>query len=309
MPEEMAEAYELTDMSFDEVSLVKRGANQESKVVLWKSDDVSKSCDHKGLKKGQKCPECGKESASPMGSTGVFGKEDVAPTAVLDEPSTVTPDRSTDQENEMPEATAEMAPDTAEYISGLEAQVIALTAALNDATSTLEKMADPEEPEPDEDDIIKSADPRVRQLIAKAQADADEARKEAAIAGEIAKAERDQRVTKEFIEKAATLSKLPVKATEFGPVLKSLSEKLNEQEFQTVWSLLSAANEGMSQGSIFSEFGKSTANPSEPGTPLEEIAKKAGANGPVDLVALAKSALENPDLYEQHRRSMINGGN
>lgn len=288
MPSE-EDGYELTDMSFDEVSLVRRGANQHAEVVLWKSDG---GCHHKRMKKGMKsCPDCGEEMDDDM-DHGVMKS---APTAVEERPSTVTDVRSTTQENEMPEATDELAPETAAYIAQLEDQISSLTAALNDATSTLEKMAEQDDDDDSTDDIIKSADPRVRELITKAQNEAEQARKEAAIAAEIAKSERDQRVTKEFIEKAAALSHLPVKAEQFGPVLKAASEKLSEQEYQLIWSLLSAANEGSAQGSVFNEIGKSTSNPDNP---LSALAQRAGST---DVVALAKAALENPDLYEQYR--------
>jgi hypothetical protein len=36
--EETAKTYNLSDMDFDEVSFVRRGANQKAHVVLWKSD-------------------------------------------------------------------------------------------------------------------------------------------------------------------------------------------------------------------------------------------------------------------------------
>lgn len=78
--DDLTEGNRLSDMAFDEVSLVTRGANQDAKVVLFKGDleddgsnggdDLSKGCqtDHRGLKKRERCPDCG------MVSTGKQGK-------------------------------------------------------------------------------------------------------------------------------------------------------------------------------------------------------------------------------------------
>jgi hypothetical protein len=64
------EGNRLSDMDFDEVSLVTRGANQDAKVVLFKGDDdIEKQCmdDHRKLKKRERCSTCGMVSTGKMG--------------------------------------------------------------------------------------------------------------------------------------------------------------------------------------------------------------------------------------------------
>lgn len=135
----MPEGNRLSDMQFDEVSLVTRGANQDAKVVLFKADttsddeDLSKSCetDHRGLKKRERCPDCGMVSTGKQGkmrkaspidkalellkSEGVAEdvldgleeaiQEPAAPGATLD-----AEDGTTTKENKMPQKTGENTP-------------------------------------------------------------------------------------------------------------------------------------------------------------------------------------------------------
>lgn len=88
----------LSDMEYDEVSLVPRGANQGAKVVLFKSDaleEIEKQCqsDHRSLKKRERCPECamvstGKQGkmrkASPIDKVWDILKSEDVPTEALD---------------------------------------------------------------------------------------------------------------------------------------------------------------------------------------------------------------------------------
>lgn len=56
----MSDHTELTDMELDEISLVTRGANQHAKVVLFKADKQAEcSTNHKRMKPGNECKECG----------------------------------------------------------------------------------------------------------------------------------------------------------------------------------------------------------------------------------------------------------
>jgi hypothetical protein len=44
------QVHNLSDMEFDEVSFVHKGANQKAKIVLWKSDDLEP--DHRDVTEG-----------------------------------------------------------------------------------------------------------------------------------------------------------------------------------------------------------------------------------------------------------------
>lgn len=115
------------------------------------------------------------------------------------------------------------------------------------------------------DDLAK-ADPAMRARIEKAEGETKEAL-------DIAKAERDTRLTKEFITKAEKLDGLTIKAEDFGPILKSASEKLDKAEFEALETVLKASSEQIKKGDLFTEAGAGGVPPA--GSALEEVTNKA----------------------------------
>lgn len=189
-----------------------------------------------------------------------------------------------------------------EYIEGLETTNGDLTTQLTKSTDTIAALTEAQVEETTEpveeadDDLAKAmANPAVVAMIAKAQGEASEA-----VA--IAKAERDARLTNEFIAKSATLPALPGKTdAKFGPLLKSAAEKLDSTEFNLLWDTLAAANGVLAANSrIEGEIGKSGAvfSGSDLSAKAAEIAKADPTIDP--LVALAKAAIANPDLVAAH---------
>lgn len=125
----------------------------------------------------------------------------------------------------------------------------------------LEKNDSTDETEP----VINKADlpEPVRKALEKAEADAvaaeariAKAEKDAQSADEIAKAERDQRVTREYVVKAEGYRALVVKAEEFGPVLKEAAEKLSKEAFEAIETVLKAADEQIATSNLFKEQGR-----------------------------------------------------
>lgn len=100
-----------------------------------------------------------------------------------------------------------------------------------------------------EDEDMRESVNKALEAVEKANARAEEAET-------IAKAEREHRETQEFIAKARAYTSLPVKAEEFGPVLKRLHETLDEDEIALVTKVLSAANETVASVGAFDEIGK-----------------------------------------------------
>lgn len=265
----------LTDMEFDEISLVNRPANQLSKVVLFKADDGKEQKPMRGKKK---LDEMYGDDDKPMSKQKMMGEG-----------------MGDDEDEDGPMSkSAELPTEVYEYIEALEASNAELV-------SELEKMAEGDDDDEDDDedkDILKSADPRIVEIL-KAAEDRAEA------AEQIAKAERDYRLEREFIGKAAELDSLPVKAEEFGKVLKSVADVVQPDDFNAIMGALTAANSAVASGDLFSELGKSTAFDND--SPSSEINKAAAKiiesdPGITREQAIAKAVEANPQLYTAHVR-------
>jgi hypothetical protein len=163
----------------------------------------------------------------------------------------------------------------------------------------------------DEDDLNKAdLPPEVRARIEKAERDAtariEKAEQAAQEATELAKAEREQRVTREFVAKAETLPHLPQKPGEFGPVLKSASEKLTKEEYDELDRVLKAANEQIERGSLFKELGGAGGPGPGAGTDaFSEVQRKAEELRKADSSlsperALQKAMESDPELQARY---------
>jgi len=172
-----------------------------------------------------------------------------APTAEEDVPPTIDKqaDKSDEKEAaEMPditlsdEARAGLDDDVKEYVEQLEAQVAEDT----------QKSDDPPE------DVLKDATPEI-QAILKAQAERlEKAEKEAAEATAVAKAEREARIEKEYVEKAKSFG-LIAKADEFAPIYRKAmtGEALDSEEATQLDSWLKEANEKIRVSKFYDELG------------------------------------------------------
>jgi flagellar biosynthesis GTPase FlhF len=155
--------------------------------------------------------------------------------------------------------------------------------AVAKATEAEEKDKDDDRDGGEESEVNKAElPPSVRAALEKAEKDAadakariEKAEKDAHDAAEIAKAERDQRVTQEFIKKAEGFKALSVKPVEFGPVLKRASEKLEKADFEVLEELLKAADEQIAKGDLFKEMGSGVGGSVLPSDALGELQRKA----------------------------------
>lgn len=267
----------LTDMEFDEISLVSRPANQLSKVVLYKSDnqETDVSSITKGYGKGSKgmdkmpdedmeeeVMEDDEEEMMPKGKRVAKGDD----TDVVDLPSEVF-----------------------EYISALEEA----NADLQNRVSKAEAMHEEEDT-----DIMKSADPEIVALVKSFE-------ERATAAEAIAKSERNHRLDREFISKASVLTHLSVDASAFGKVLKSAAELLSSEQYATIWNALEAANTALAESQVFSEVGKSGDFDNESSfSSIDKAANKLLASNPAMTreQAISKSVQENPSLYTEYLR-------
>jgi len=294
----------LTDMEFDEISLVTRPANQLSKVVLFKSDtpeqehmtSENEQQNEVEKAKGDKMPEelkrrFGIDDESEDDEDEDEMKKAKMPPAMDDE------DDEEDDMDKMYGSKKMKKDDVIDLPSEVYEYIEALEAANSEMSDQLEKFA-AEESEAVDTDILKSADPQIVAIVKAAE-------DRAAAAEKIAKAERDFRLEREFIGKAAELSALPAEAEAFGKVLKSVAEAVDEATFDTLMTVLTAANEGISTGNLFAELGKASAFDND--GPTGEINKAAArlieANPNLSHEqAVAKAVDANPSLYNEYLR-------
>lgn len=297
-------ANRLTEMEFDEVSLVTRPANQLSKVMLFKSDTESEeemsevAVDETEIE----VTDVEETEVSKKSKKNVPAMEEEE---TQDEENAETPEEAqaeTEAGTEKPVKKKKVAKDDEEIL--VPAEVMEYISALESANEELlgaiskmeEEMAEAEEAE--EQEILKSADPRLVEIVKAAE--------ERAFAAEaIAKAERDFRLEREFVSKAQEMSHLPVSAEDFGLVLKSASDVLPTETFDALMQVLSAANAQLEKGGIFGEVGKSTVDADDaPMSAIEKAAARLQSENPTltKEQAIAKAVSADASLYTQYIR-------
>jgi hypothetical protein len=275
----------LSDMEFDEVSLVNRPANQLSKVVLFKSDgpnpleEVEKMPGHDGKKKKY-------DEEEEMTSKDMHGDEkddeEEDDESMKDRMARLRNMQKSDEAVDLPG-------EVYEYIESLEA---ANAEMMDELTKMAEFVAD------EETELLKSADPAIIEIVKAAE-------ERAAAAEQIAKAERDFRLEREFVAKAAEFEHLSFDAEEFGPVLKAAAEVLEDNAWDALLGVLSAANEALGESSLFNEIGKASSFDND--TSLGSIEKAAARLREADsslshAQAVAKAVELEPSLYTDHLR-------
>lgn len=162
----------------------------------------------------------------------------------------------------------------------------------------LKKGAQPSSSTSPEDDIFKGMSPAAKELVMKLQKQAKEAE-------ELAKAEKEARLNREFVTKAAELKGLNVKADEFGPVLKAVAEKCPEQ-FEKLEAVLKTASNAILTGEVLKEVGSSG---SSSGSAWDKIEKKAeellkGETSLSKEQAISKVIQQEPQLYEEYQKEL-----
>lgn len=171
------------------------------------------------------------------------------------------------------------------------------------------KKAEAEKPEPEQ--INKDElSPAVRDRLEKLEKAEQESAERLAKAEEIAKAERDQRITREFVAKAEdSFALVGGDPAEFGPLLKSASEKLSKEEYEALETRLRAANEQVSKSNLFKEAG--IGGDPKPGSDAdletlqrkaEELRKSDSSLTPYDAMRLAM--VSNPEAQAAYLASV-----
>lgn len=297
----------LTDMAFDEVSLVTRPANQLSKVVLTKSDTIQ-SEEHQmsneqevaeATENVEVAEEQSEENVAKGYGKGKMKKKKMMPKMEMEDDE----EDMEEDEEEMPMKKGkgkmkkddesdeiEIPAEVYDYIETLEAANAELVEAVSKLAEQVDAIADEKE------EVLKSADPKLVAIVKGLE-------ERASAAEAIAKAERDHRMTQEYVSKASTLANLPIKAEEFGAVLKNAAEALTEEAFNAIWQALSAANASITKSGLFTELGKSSALDNDGS--LSVIEKAASALRQIDPTltreqSIAKAVAADANLYKQY---------
>ena len=118
------------------------------------------------------------------------------------------------------------------------------------------------------------------------------------------KAERDERLTRDYVAKAEGFDKLAIEAKTFGPILKSAADKLTAEEFGELERVLRAANTAASKA--FQEAGSDEGDDDDDkDTATKKLEKAAVAIAKRDKIteqqAFVKAMDEHPELAKQER--------
>lgn len=116
----------------------------------------------------------------------------------------------------------------------------------------------------------------------------------------------DEKLTKEYIEKAGDLKGLPIKKEDFGPVLKGIFLKAPE-EFARLMPVLKAASNAVKTSKLYKSHGSAGEGmPQDPFAQLQEFAKqyitKDASMTPEE--ALEKAMEDHQDLVELYEASL-----
>lgn len=156
-------------------------------------------------------------------------------------------------------------------------------ATLEERLTALEAAATATTPSEEDEDVTKRDDlPQdVRDAIAKRDAELDAVTKRLEAAEAIAKAERDQRLTKEWNDRIAGLDALGLDVEETAKRFKDLADVSPELADDLV-AKMSAANEQARAGNLFTEVGKRGGNENGAESKMESVVKSIAAEKGVD---------------------------
>lgn len=188
-------------------------------------------------------------------------------------------------------------------------RVIELEKALGDSQARVasleaqvEKMAGGEDDEEEMDEeetmksLLKSVPEPVREMLEKAESEANAAREEL-------RKERDAQRDREFVAKAAGWNHLSVDANEVGPALRRLAD-IDVDLFSAISKALEGANAQAESAAIFDEIGRGGRPESgDAYSKVYALAKAAHDAGDFATIeqAISSMVITHPDLYAAYR--------
>jgi plasmid stabilization system protein ParE len=258
--------FRLSDMELDFVSLVAAGDDPEARVVIAKAD---KSTEH-GL------------------------------------PSSTLPINKPPEDHVETINKSDLDPEVVAYIEGLESEVDDLSGKVEKAeqdlaardeqiTTLTEKVSKsvPNDPDAARKEMLEKADPALRAYLEEQDAKVSKAE-------EIAKAERDARLEREFVSKAEALPMISENKQDLAGLLRRISDALTPEDAEKVEKTLAAANEQIAKGNLFGTMGRGGGET----TISKSVEGKAAELRKADPTLTQEQAIaqvynDDPDLFAQ----------
>ncbi|MEI6105261.1 MAG: hypothetical protein WCP70_15085 [Methanothrix sp.] len=149
-------------------------------------------------------------------------------------------------------------------------------------------------------ETLEKLDPGVRSLLEKTLAERDQATAKADEALGLAKELKDEKILKEYIEKAEELPNLPIEVLKFAPIMKALGEE-HPAEFAEVFRVLKAADAIIEKSPAFSEIGKAGSKPSSAeGQIYAKARSMVSKDGDLTFEEAVEKVMDlEPELYEK----------
>jgi hypothetical protein len=239
--------------------------------------------------------------------------------AEAEEGTEPNPTAKTRKEGTMPDKPdlSGISEEVTKYIEGLETEKTAVETERDTAKAELEKT---KTPDPAEDDPVAKAlaDPNVSDVVKAALRSERDARltaeKTARENAAVAKRDRDERITKEFVAKAAGFTLPEFEAQEAGAILKRLSEgePITPEQFAKVEGWLTAASAVIAKGEVFNVIGKTGGtDDSDTYAPIDAAARELMKSDTALDYAAAVQRVEQtqPDLVSKHYDAQREGVN
>lgn len=199
-------------------------------------------------------------------------------------------------------------PISEEVMKGLPEEVQKEIAELQKQVAELQKSKEAKDTggsEPKAEDVLKGLTPEAQELIKGIVGKAEELEKRANTAEEQLKKMQDSAKLQEYIRKAEGFKALPVKAAEFGPLLKALADT-NPEQVATLEKLLKSTDEMLQKSLLFKEMGTGV----ESNGAWSEIEKAAETIRQTDTKltkeqAITKAIQDNPEIYKRWKEDQI----
>ena len=301
----------LVDFEMDEGSLVDKGAHPGAKVLIHKNARGPASADLHG---GGEMPEHygdKKRRKRPRKRSMTDGEEEGNVPRDVDNPDSTDHDEDDMSDRKQLDREALVA-------KGLDDEVIDYIAELEEYADGLEeqvsKAASPEpgdndgDEEPELEEVLKSLDPSVAELVSKSIEQNKEL--EERLNTEVSKRERieDERRTEEFVSIAKSYRHIPtgMNVDEFAEVLKSLSTS-DPENYEKLKGVLDASDTMLGDKNLlFEEVGKvDSGTDFGDGDAAEVKARElvSKSDGELSIEEARVRVLEdNPELYDSTQR-------
>ena len=148
-------------------------------------------------------------------------------------------------------------------------------------------------------EALEKLDPGVRSLLEKALEERDQAAAKADQALSMAKELKDEKVLKEYVEKAEDLPHLPIEPLKFGPVMKALGEA-HPEEFAEVYRVLKAVDAIVEKSALFSEIGKAGQGNSAEAQIYAKARAMVAKDGDLTFEEAVEKVMDlEPELYQK----------